>query len=1192
LNHARALDDLDEIREGLRASVRHIAADLLGEPSSKTGSEWRWGKKGSMAVAVAGAKQGLWNDHEAGAGGDMLALIQRERGGDFTETVAHARALLGIGEATTWTRRERPARPDDTARREAAEADEAARRSFAQRLWAEAQPIAGSVAERYLVETREIPVPAGGWPQAVRFHPKRLALIVGATTSDGTVQAVQLVHLTADATKRAHEADRPTKQSFGPQQGAVVRLPGTKDALLLAEGPETGLSLWAATGRETWIALGSMAKVELPPLRQAVLCADDDKKDSPADKALRKAVSRWRNEARAISVALPWTPRRFDGTDFNDLLRDSGKNAVVQRIAIALQPQGPQPPGRSSLPMDMARYHLGKAVAEFFRQAADYDAEAEDAPAPIVQGIKVGVGIGKSHSARLEAARLLAALRALVALRAKGDRRTVIMAVPTHKLGAEQAVAFDALPEAQAAGLRAAVWRGREAADPDISGKAMCHDLDAVREVQGLGLSVEAAVCHRKPKGQPAVRCPFYEVCGYQRQKEAAADLWLVPHEILFGEKPAALGEPVAVIVDESIFRKGLVGVDGPPMELTLDALADDVSLPGKLATSFDSDRLRNIHAITAATLAKLKDGPLSRCALLAAGLNAETGKDGHRLSWLRVTDPGVLPGMDKERRRELLQEAGQNKTAIRLARFFSAMEALLQEGGPEASGWISLATNQTKEGPQRVIRLRGRSKVAKGFNVPTLHLDALLAPDLVRFYWPRLEVVAEIEARTPHMRIRQITGRDWAKSALVPDEYSTPAEGQRRLKNSERLRAAVWREARQAAGGVLVVAQKAVREYWETCGPMPANIDMAHHNAVAGRDSWGGVDRLVVVGRTLPPAHAVERMAEALTGAAVANKVTRYERRDAAVLLTDGTTIAAEADFHPDPVAEAIRWQICEGELIQIIGRGRAVNRTSATPLDVLVLTDRPISLAIDTPVTWEELMPSPFDLMLSQQGVALINAADASRGFPHLWENPENARKAFQRAARPGHSPIGDISIGECPGLRRARYQKVGARQKPADLVFDPSTVDDLHGWLEDRLGELAMLQVDGPPSPEPSPRAVEPAGSPGLPGKPESPSALQEPAPAPLMAASWPDSPLWADIPARPAVAAPGQLGGDLHPEAMGMRRVVRPPSSRFPIGVSLRSPQASCSQAPCSQYALPPPHPPDRHRAGAGVHEATL
>jgi putative DNA primase/helicase len=1054
-------DELIEIRAGLTAGVEGLCEMLLGKPSSRVGGDWRYGNHGSLSVMVRGARKGSWFDHEAGEGGDLLALIRRERGGDFPATLEWARRFLGMGDAP------RPVaepRIQGISTVYTPDAEDAAKADRARRYWNEGNSVSGTVAERYLIAVRCIAKPPAGWPAALRFHPGRRALMVAATTADGTVQAVQMIHLSAEGQKVPGEPGRPTKQSFGPQAGAVVRLPGAGGPLLVAEGPETGLSAWIATGQETWIALGSMAKVDLPPLRQVVLCADDDKRDAPAAKTLRRAIGRWRSEAREIGVAHPWSPRRYDGSDLNDVLREAGAAAVAARIAIALAPQGPQPPGNKALPVALARHQLGQKVAAFFRQAADHDPDTQDEAKPIVQGVKVGVGLGKSYSARIEAAKLLAALRT------KGDDRTIIMAVPTHKLGAEQALAFDALPEARAAGLRAAVWRGREAADPEIPGKAMCHDLDAVREVQGLGVNVEASVCRRKPKGQEPILCPFHGVCGYQRQK-IKADFWLVPHEILFGEKPKALGTPAAVIVDESVFRKGLEGVDGQPMELTLDALDDGVVLPDSYKGT-STPRLQHVHRITAAALASLPDGPLRRADLLASGLTAETGKDGSALSWLRVVDPGLTPGMDKEQRRELLRGIGQNKTAIRLARFFKALAVLLDEGGPEASGWISLATKETKEGPQRVIRLRGRRKVTEGWHAPTLLLDALLAPDLLRHYWPTLEVVAEIEAQTPHMRVRQLDGRDWVKSALVPDDRQAPKENERRLKNSERLRAAVWREARQAAGRVLVVAQKAVREYWESLGMMPTNVSMAHHNAVAGHDGWGDVARLVVVGRTLPNARDVERIAEALTGAAVNAPITRWERRDAAVQLADGTALAGEADFHPDPVAEAIRWQICEGELIQIVGRGRAVNRTAETPLDVLVMTDRPIPLEIHEAVTWEALMPSPFDVMMAQGGVALLSPTDAANCYPHIWTTPAAAKMAFTRHRVT--NPYKEYPLmGNVTHCFRVAYQKVGERQRPAEAIFDPALVDDLHGWLEDRVGELAWLRVIQEPEPPAPPQ-----------------------------------------------------------------------------------------------------------------------
>jgi hypothetical protein len=78
--------------------------------------------------------------------------------------------------------------------------------------------------------------------------------------------------------------------------GAVIRLPARSlnAPLLLAEGPETGLSVWAATGAETWVALGSLSRLELPAGRRMAACRDDDQRYSPADLSITRALRAWR----------------------------------------------------------------------------------------------------------------------------------------------------------------------------------------------------------------------------------------------------------------------------------------------------------------------------------------------------------------------------------------------------------------------------------------------------------------------------------------------------------------------------------------------------------------------------------------------------------------------------------------------------------------------------------------------------------------------------------------------------------------------------------------------------------------------------------------------------------------------------------------------------------------------------------
>jgi hypothetical protein len=49
------------------------------------------------------------------------------------------------------------------------------------------------------------------------------------------------------------------------------------------------------------------------------------------------------------------------------------------------------------------------------------------------------------------------------------------------------------------------------------------------------------------------------------------------------------------------------------------------------------------------------------------------------------------------------------------------------------------------------------------------------------------------------------------------------------------------------------------------------------------------------------------------------------YQRTPAWREMADGTFRQAEALTHPEPIGEALRWQACEAELVQLIARGRA---------------------------------------------------------------------------------------------------------------------------------------------------------------------------------------------------------------------------------------------------------------------------
>src|SRR5215207_10231542 len=91
------LIDAAEVSAELHVRMRELATVLLGgrNLALSSATEWRWRRKGSFSLCVAGPHAGRWFDHEAGVGGDGLALIRRQRACSFAQAVAWAAAWIG-----------------------------------------------------------------------------------------------------------------------------------------------------------------------------------------------------------------------------------------------------------------------------------------------------------------------------------------------------------------------------------------------------------------------------------------------------------------------------------------------------------------------------------------------------------------------------------------------------------------------------------------------------------------------------------------------------------------------------------------------------------------------------------------------------------------------------------------------------------------------------------------------------------------------------------------------------------------------------------------------------------------------------------------------------------------------------------------------------------------------------------------
>lgn len=306
--------DAAEVSRCLADRAEALAEALLGDPSHRGRSEWRWGSRGSLALATAGEKRGFWRDHERGEGGDLLKLIRRERRCTFAEALAWA--LAWLGDAV-------PERPNPIQRPTSRDAGPAPTRDLARRLWRESVRPIGTPVETYLAR-RGLAVP--DWPddpRIIRFHPAcprgderhpaMLALMTEAES--GAPCGIHRTFLLPDGSDRLRDAKG--KAMLG--NAGVIRLSpdgAVTMGLGIAEGIESALSVMQRMSwRPVWAASSAGAIRTFPILAgiEAVTIFADA--DGPGITAARACGQRWCDAGHEARVIAP------PAGDWNDATR-------------------------------------------------------------------------------------------------------------------------------------------------------------------------------------------------------------------------------------------------------------------------------------------------------------------------------------------------------------------------------------------------------------------------------------------------------------------------------------------------------------------------------------------------------------------------------------------------------------------------------------------------------------------------------------------------------------------------------------------------------------------------------------------------------------------------------------------------------------------------------------------------------
>ncbi len=757
-----------------------------------------------------------------------------------------------------------------------------------------------------------------------------------------------------------------------------------------------------------------------------------------------------------------------------------------------------------AIPVNSARDVLRAAIEQLMEgairfheeaaQAQSKTAEAQGTPLdfnppaePDQSAIRITTGAGKSEATRA------AAVAYVCEAKKRGIPHRVAIYVPTHKLGDEARQRFPA-------DISTALLQSRKANDL-ATGEPLCLNLAAVEAAEAIGADVERAACRKPRRGEDPILCPFYETCGYQRQKEAAkqADIVFAAHQYLFAPPPVLTKDIGVAIIDEAFWQSGLsfskLAVDGLDAELQAFPVRDVDGAKNADDTNHLADLIERLKsAVKASPVGEY----LTKATLLATGLlpgdkyEAGSGATAARLEWRRRMDVGLLPGASEETYRRQAKQFGFLGQLPKRAAMWQAVEELLS-GPDDATGRLRTELRTTADGSVLYLKLHGRRDIHERIaGVPVITLDATLNIDIIKQFLPRTRFALDLEVRAPHERVTQVVGLPVGKASLSPGKRR-PEEEQRVANKRERLLTVVRKLA--AGRRCVVITNKDLTSMFDGAGE---NIEVAHYNAIEGIDRWRNVDVLITIGRPLPSPNEVENMAAALTGKPIMLPEHPPKRPNGhpqkmieatrPIRLKSGGEVALEkCRVFELPQADLIRQAVTEAAIIQAVGRARGVNRSAVNPVEVyMVLHDTAVPIAVDEVVQFEDLEPNKIDSMI-ERGLVPQWGADAAKLYPDLWPTAQAAQKAYRRAgldvermharcrtspykgteggtqARCRTCPYKDIFIRQCTTPRfLLRYHPNGRGQKARVALVNQARLPEARKQLEGALGPLTSFEV----------------------------------------------------------------------------------------------------------------------------------
>ncbi|MBU2546757.1 MAG: conjugative relaxase [Gammaproteobacteria bacterium] len=354
--------DKERVLREVMPKAEEIVSSLITEEKNNRlskGDQIVWGKKhGSVHLHVSGSKEGVVNDYERGIHGDVIHYYARMRGIDWYDSLAELAARVGLDPYRTSLKPLRVSKEEERRREQALLTEQKRRhkmRMLAQKTWNEAQPLQGTLAERYLKKHRAINCDLSRLE--VRFHPKapnvisyqegkvrvgdrRPAMLVSFINAADELTGIQCTYLDKETGNKDKEV-KIGKCSIGQIWGSAgVIYRGGSEKVIVGEGAETAASLIAAAPDSSiYITGGNMQNVgsydflaKQHHTKELHIAADNDLSfEAGSWKATEAGAKKLAASGIKPLVARPETIKNSK-TDYNDVLKRYGTNEMKRQF--------------------------------------------------------------------------------------------------------------------------------------------------------------------------------------------------------------------------------------------------------------------------------------------------------------------------------------------------------------------------------------------------------------------------------------------------------------------------------------------------------------------------------------------------------------------------------------------------------------------------------------------------------------------------------------------------------------------------------------------------------------------------------------------------------------------------------------------------------------------------------------------